>query len=75
MYNRSDFHNNCKRLLHTLTKGGYNKTDTATQINRAISIPRNRLLNKIKTSIIERLPLAVTYKRTPPDLKTIIDKN
>ena len=49
-YNRSDLHNNCKRLLNTLTKRGYNKTDTATQINRAISIPRNELLNKIKTS-------------------------
>ena len=48
-YNRSDLHNNCKRLLSTLTKRGYNKTDT-TQIKRAISIPRNELLNKIKTS-------------------------
>ena len=49
-YNRSDLHNNCKRLLNTLTKRGYNKKDTTTQINRAISIPRNELLNKIKTS-------------------------
>ena len=48
-YNRSDLHNNCKRLLSTLIKRGYNKTDT-TQIKRAISIPRNELLNKIKTS-------------------------
>ena len=29
-YNRSDLHNNCKRLLNTLTKTGYNKKDTAT---------------------------------------------
>ena len=29
-YNRSDLHNNCERLLNTLTKRGYNKTDTAT---------------------------------------------
>ena len=35
-YNRSDLHNNCKRLINTLTKRGYNKTDTTTQINRAI---------------------------------------
>ena len=74
-YNRSDLHNNCKRLLNTLTKRGYNKKDTTTQINRAISIPRNELLNKIKTSNTERLPLTVTYNRTLPDLKTIIDKN
>ena len=74
-YNRSDLHNNCKRLLKTLTKRGYNKTDTATQINRAITIPRNELLNKIKTSNTERLPLTVMYNRTLPDLKTIIDKN
>ena len=74
-YNRSDLHNNCKRLLNTLTKRGYNKTDTATQINRAISIPRNELLNKIKTSNTERLPLTVTYNRTLPDLKKRIDKN
>ena len=74
-YNRSDLHNNCERLLNTLTKRGYNKTDTATQINCAITIPRNELLNKIKTSNTERLPLTVTYNRTLPDLKTIIDKN
>ena len=73
-YSRSDLRNSCKRLLNTLTKRGYNKTDTATQINRAISIPRNELLNKIKTSNTERLPLTVTYNRTLPDLKTIVDK-
>ena len=32
-YNRSDLHNNFKRLLNTLTKRGYNKIDTTTQIN------------------------------------------
>ena len=74
-YNRSDPHNNCKRLLNTLTKREYNKTDTTTKINRAISIPRKELLNKIKTSNNKRLPLTVTYNRTLADLKTIIDKN
>ena len=54
---------------------GYNKTDTTTQINRVITIPRNELLNKSKTSNTGCLPLAVTYNRTLPDLKTIIDKN
>ena len=74
-YNRSDLHNNCKRLLNTLTKTGYNKTSTATQINRVISIPRNELLNKIRRSNTEREPFTVTYNRTLPDFKTIIDKN
>ena len=74
-YNRSDLHNNCKRFLNTLTKGGYNKTDTTTQINRAITIPKNELLNKIETTNTERLPLTVTYNRTLLDLKTITDKN
>ena len=73
-YNRSDLHNNCKELLNTLTKRGCNKRVTTTQINHAISIPRNELLNKIKTSNTDRLPLTVTYNRTLPDLKTIIDK-
>ena len=54
---------------------GYNKTDTITQITRAISIPRNELLNKNKTSNTELLPLTVTYNRALPDLKAIIDKN
>ena len=40
-YSRSDLHKNCKRLFNTLTKSGYNKTGTATRINRAISSPRN----------------------------------
>ena len=51
---KSDIHSNCKRLLNALTKTGYNKTDTTTQINRAITIPRNELLNKIKTFNTER---------------------
>ena len=54
-----------------LSKRYYNKT----QINRSISIPRNELLNKIKTSNTERLPLTVTCNRTLPDLETIIDNN
>ena len=74
-YSRSDLHSYCKRLLNTLTKTDYNKTDTTTQINDAISIPRNELLNKIKTSNTERLPLTVMYNRNLPGLKTIIDKN
>ena len=74
-HNESDLHNNCKQLLNTLTKSGYNKTDTSTQINRAISIRGNELLNKSKTSNTERLSLTVTYNRTRADLKTIIDKN
>ena len=74
-YNRSDFHNNCKRLLIKLTKKGYNKTDTTTQINHAITVLRNELLNKIKISNTESLLLTFTCSRTLPDLKTIIDKN
>ena len=46
----------------------------STRIAR-ISIPRNELLNKIKTSNTDRLPPIVTYNRTIPDLQTIIDKN
>ena len=76
-YNRSDLHNNCKRLLNTLTKRFYNKTDTVTQINRAISNQRNELLKwyKIKTSNTEPLPLTVVYNRTIPDPKTINEEN
>ena len=62
-YNRSDLHNNCKRLLNTLTKRDYNKIDTTTQINRAITIPRNELLNKIKISNTKRLALTVKYNK------------
>ena len=74
-YFRSDLHSNCKRLLNTFSKRGYNKADATTQINRAITVPINELPNKIKTSSTARLPLAVTYNRTLPDLKTVIDKN
>ena len=56
------------------TERSYNKTDTTAQINRAITITRNELLNKIKASNTERLPLTVTYSRTLHHLKTIIDK-
>ena len=57
-----------------ITERGYNKTDTTTQISRAITIPGNELVNKIKTSNTERLTFIVTYNRNLPDLKTIIDK-
>ena len=56
-----------------LTKRGYNKKDTTTQMNRAISIPRNKLPNKLKPSNTESLLFTVTYNRTLPDFKTIID--
>ena len=46
-YIKSDLHKNCKRLLNALTKSGYNETDTTAQINRAITITRKELLNKI----------------------------
>ena len=62
-------------MLNTLTKRDYNKTDTTKEINRAITIPRDELLSKIKTANTERLPLTVRYNRTLRDLKTIIDKN
>ena len=68
-YNRSDLHSNCKRLLNTLSKRGYNKTDAATQINRAMSTSRNELPWKVKTSNTVSLSLTVTYNRTLPDLK------
>ena len=74
-YNKSNLHSNCKWLLNTLTKRGYNKTDSATQINHAISFPRNELLNKVKASNTESLPLTIIYNRTLPDLKTRTDKN
>ena len=74
-YNRSELQHNYKRLLNTLPKRGYNRKDTTTQINRAISILRNKLLSKIKTSNTEHLPLTATYNGTLPDLNTIIDKD
>ena len=33
-YNRSDLHNNCKRLINTLTKKGYNKKILQHKYNR-----------------------------------------
>ena len=54
-------------MLNTLTKRDYNKTDTTKEINRAITIPRDELLSKIKTSNTERLPLTVRYNRTLRD--------
>ena len=37
-YIRGDLHNNCKRLLNTLSRRGYNKTDATIQINGAITV-------------------------------------
>ena len=51
-YNRSDLHNKSKRLLNTLNKRSYNKRDTSTQTNRAISIPKNELPNNFKHLIL-----------------------
>ena len=73
-YNRSDLHNNCKRLLNTITNWDYYNADITTKINRAISIPRSKVLNETKTSNVERLSLTITYNRILPDFKTIIDK-
>ena len=74
-YNRGYLHNNYKRLLNTLFKRGYNKTNTTTKINLAIAIPRKELLYKNKASNTERLPLTVTCNSTISDFNRIIDRN
>ena len=51
-YHRSNLHNNCKPLLNTLTRRGYNRTDSTTQINSAIPIPRNKFLKKLEHLIL-----------------------
>ena len=66
--NKGDLQNNCKQLLNTLTKRGYNKTDVTAQIICDITIPRN----KVKTSNLK--PLIVTYKSALPGFKNIILK-
>ena len=73
-YNRSDLHNNCKQLLNTLTKRGYNKKILQQKSTMLFQFQEKELLNKIKTSNTGRLPLTVTYNRILPDLKTIIGK-
>ena len=45
------------------------------QINKAIAIPRNEIVNKNPTENDEKIPLIVTFNRPLPDLKDIINKN
>ena len=74
-YNKSGHHKNCKRIINTLTKNGYSKTDASIKINSAITIQKNKLLNKIEKTTTEGLPFTVADSKTLPNLKIKIDIN
>ena len=44
-------------------------------INKAIAVPRNEILNKNQTENNEKIPLIVTFNRTLPNLRHIVNKN
>ena len=65
-YDRCSLHNNFKWLLNTLTRGVTIKKILQHKSTLLFTIPRNELLNKIKTCT-DFLPFTVTYKKILPN--------
>ena len=74
-YEESDLLNNCNKLLNTFTSRGYDKKEINTQINKALQIPRETILKEKPKESSNRIPFIVTYNRTLPDLKNIVNKH
>ena len=73
--NKKNLEKNCQRPLEPLTNSDYDKTETMSNIIKAIAIPRNEILNKNPTENDEKIPLVVTFNRTIQDVRNIVNQN
>ena len=68
-----DFWSHATTLKKDLVNRGYKEETISQEINRAATQERNALLTYKEKTTSSRIPLIVTYNKTSPDLKNIID--
>ena len=77
---QNEFEKHSSNLLQQLKKKGYHHDTLKEQIEKARVQERTLLLNKnqsikVKIKIKQSIPISVTYNRTLPRLKSIVDKH
>ena len=70
-----EYEKHTENLKKQLIKKGYPETMVNEEIQKATNQDRTRLLNKEKTETGNHLNLCVTYSKTIPNIKTILEKH
>ena len=70
-----EYEKHTENLKKQLIKKGYPETMVIEEIQKATNQDRTRLLNKEKTETGNHLTLCVTYSKTIPNIKTILEKH
>ena len=69
------FEKHSSNLLQQLKKKGYHHDTLKEQIEKARVQERTLLLNKNPEEVKQSIPISITYNRTLPKFKSIVDKN
>ena len=70
-----EYEKHTENLKKQLIKKGYPETMVNEEIQKATNQDRTRLLNKEKIETGNHLNLCVTYSKTIPNIKTILEKH
>ena len=72
---QNEFEKHSSNLLQQLKKKGYHHDTLKEQIEKARVQERTFLLNKNPEEVKQSIPISITYNRTLPKIKSIVDKH
>ena len=72
---QNEFEKHSSNLLQQLKKKSYHHDTLKEQIEKARVLERTLLLNKNPGEVKQRNPISITYNRTLPKIKSIVDKD
>ena len=72
---QNGFEKHSSNLLQQLKKKGYHHDTLKEQIEKARVQERTLLLNKNPKKVKQSIPISITYNRTLPKIKSIVDKH
>ena len=72
---KNEFEKHSSNLLQQLKKKGYHHHTLKEQIEKARVQERTLLLNKSPEQVKQSIPISITYNRTLPKIKSIVDKH
>ena len=72
---QNEFEKHSSNLLQQLKKKGYHHDTLKEQIEKARVQERNLLLNTNPEEVKQSIPISITYNRTLPKIKSIVDKH
>ena len=72
---QNEFEKHSSNLLQQLIKNGYHHNTLKEQIEKARVQERTLLLNRNPEEVKQSIPISITYNRTLPKIKSIVDKH